>query len=43
MTVIWLVVWLVNSTPPVEVINSWNNWGIALAICLLIDVLGLNK
>ena len=37
MTVIWLIVWLIQGTPAPEM---WNNWGIALAICLVLDVLG---
>lgn len=41
MTFIWLIIWVLSLTPPIEFFSSWNNWGIALAICLLIDILGL--
>jgi hypothetical protein len=41
MTVIWLFVWLLSSTPHVQMSGDWNNWGIALAVCLAIDVLGI--
>ncbi len=37
MTFIWLVIWLFKDTPDV---NMWNNWAIALAICLALDLLG---
>lgn len=41
MTFIWLLVWLLNYTPPVFM---WNNWAIGLAVCLIIDFTGwLNK
>lgn len=40
MTVLWLIIWLVNETPQVFM---WNNWAIGLAICLIIDVLGLKN
>jgi hypothetical protein len=43
MTVLWLIIWVLSHTPPVQIINNWNNWGIALAICLVIDILGLNR
>lgn len=36
MTVIWLIVWLFQSTPPV---GDWNSWMIALVICAGLDVL----
>lgn len=40
MTVLWLCVWFLSHTPPVEM---WNEWAMGLAVCLVIDVLGLNK
>ncbi|HXM53990.1 MAG TPA: hypothetical protein VOB72_01275 [Candidatus Dormibacteraeota bacterium] len=40
MTVIWLIVWLVFHTPQVLVFGAWNDWGIALAVCLAIDFFG---
>jgi hypothetical protein len=40
MTVIWLIVWLLAHTPDVAMFGSWNNWGIALAGCGAIDLLG---
>ena len=40
MTFIWLVVWLIWHTPPVEIFGAWNNWGIALAVCIVIDLTG---
>ncbi|GAA2608074.1 hypothetical protein GCM10010436_07300 [Paractinoplanes durhamensis] len=40
MTVIWLIVWLVQGTPDVASWGPWNNWGIALFVCLGVDVIG---
>ena len=40
MTVIWLIVWLVFQTPRVQMFDAWNDWGIALAVCLAIDFMG---
>jgi hypothetical protein len=40
MTIIWLVVWLIKDTPDVASWGPWNNWGIALFICLAIDLIG---
>lgn len=40
MTVIWLIVWLIYHTPAVEAWSSWNNWGVALFVCLAIDLIG---
>ena len=39
MTFFWLVAWLVAHRPRVRVVRSWNNWGIALGVCLALDVL----
>jgi hypothetical protein len=41
MTVIWLIVWLIAGTPDVAAFGPWNNWGIAVAVCLAIDLLGV--
>jgi hypothetical protein len=41
MTVIWLIVWLIVQTPDVAVFGPWNNWGIALGVCVVIDLLGV--
>jgi len=35
MTVIWLIIWLINGTP---VVQPWNNWFIALIVCIYIDI-----
>ncbi|PWV84316.1 hypothetical protein SAMN05421630_1011004 [Prauserella marina] len=40
MTVIWLIVWLINGTPEVASWGPWNAWGIALFVCLAVDVIG---
>ncbi|GAA4659272.1 MULTISPECIES: hypothetical protein [Amycolatopsis] len=40
MTVIWLIVWLIYRTPEVASWGPWNNWGVALFVCLAIDLLG---
>jgi hypothetical protein len=40
VTVIWLIVWLIEGTPDVASWGPWNNWGIALFVCLGIDLLG---
>ncbi|BEL05990.1 hypothetical protein Q0Z83_041810 [Actinoplanes sichuanensis] len=40
MTVIWLIVWLVQGTPPVASWGPWNGWGIALFVCLATDLIG---
>jgi hypothetical protein len=41
MTVIWLIVWLITGTPVVTAFGGWNSWGVALVVCLAIDVLGI--
>jgi hypothetical protein len=40
VTFIWLIVWLIASAPAVLAWGTWNSWGIALFVCLAIDVLG---
>jgi hypothetical protein len=40
MTVIWLIVWLVQGTPEVASWGPWNSWGIALFLCLAVDLFG---
>jgi hypothetical protein len=39
MSVIWLAAWLIRRRPRVEMFKSWNNWGIALAVCFALDLL----
>ena len=39
MSVIWLAAWLIRRRPRVEMFKSWNNWGIALAISLALDLI----
>lgn len=44
MTIIWLIVWLISNTPNVEWFSGgWNDWGIALAVCLAIDIFGSSR
>ena len=38
MTFMWLVAWLFKSRPKVEMFQKWNNWGISLAACAVIDL-----
>jgi hypothetical protein len=40
MTVIWLIVWLINGTPDVASWGPWNPWGVALFVCLALDLIG---
>jgi hypothetical protein len=40
MTVIWLLVWLVKDTPDVASWGPWNSWGVALFVCLAVDLIG---
>jgi hypothetical protein len=40
MTFLWLIVWLFSQTPSVEAFGSWNTWGIALGVCMFIDLVG---
>ncbi len=40
MTFIWLIVWLIAQTPDVASWSPWNSWGIALFVCLAIDLVG---
>lgn len=37
MTLIWLIVWLVNSSPD---LYAWNAWAIGLCVCMFIDFTG---
>lgn len=39
MTFLWLVAWICSGAPSL-VFDPWNNWAIALAVCLAIDILG---
>lgn len=40
MTFLWLIVWLIAHTPAVQMFGAWNTWGIALAVCVVIDLMG---
>jgi hypothetical protein len=40
MTLIWLIVWLIAHMPAVAMFGPWNSWGIGLAVCVVIDLLG---
>ena len=40
MTVLWLIFWLLDGTPDVVFSGQWNNWAIALVICLALDIFG---
>lgn len=40
MTVIWLIVWLIKGTPGVAAWGPWNSWGVALFVCLAVDLIG---
>lgn len=37
MTFLWLIVWLIQDTPA---LHQWNNWLIALIVCVVIDLVG---
>lgn len=39
MSFIWLAAWLIKRRPKVQMFKSWNNWGIALAVSLGLDLL----
>lgn len=39
MSFIWLAAWLIRRRPRVQMFKSWNNWGIALAVCLALDLI----
>ncbi|WP_166462802.1 hypothetical protein [Amycolatopsis acidicola] len=40
MTFIWLIVWLAYGTPDVAAWGPWNDWGVALFVCLALDLIG---
>ena len=40
MSFMWLVAWLLKRRPKVRMFREWNDWGIALAVSLAIDLLG---
>lgn len=40
MTILWLIIWMLSNTPQV-MFSPLNNWGIALLVCILIDILKL--
>lgn len=35
MTLLWLLVWLCYNTPA---LHQWNNWLIALIVCVICDL-----
>ena len=39
MSFLWLAAWLIRRRPKVEMFRKWNDWGIALAVSLAIDLL----
>jgi hypothetical protein len=39
MTFLWLVVWLLSSTPDVSFAHG-NGWAISLGICAFLDIVG---
>jgi hypothetical protein len=39
MLVLWLLVWLFNSTPDIYEDGEWNNWAVGLVVCGVIDLL----
>jgi hypothetical protein len=39
VTVIWLIVWLIQDTPDVAAWGPWNSWGVALFVCLGVDLI----
>ncbi len=38
MSFLWLAAWLFKRRPKVEMFGKWNDWGIALAVCTVIDL-----
>jgi hypothetical protein len=40
MTFLWLMFWIFNDTPGVHFSGDHNTWGIALIVCLVLDVIG---
>jgi hypothetical protein len=39
MSFMWLAVWLIRRRPKVRMFRGWNDWGIALGVCLALDML----
>jgi hypothetical protein len=39
MSFMWLAVWLIKRRPRVRMFRGWNDWAIALGVCLALDVL----
>ena len=37
-SLVWLIVWLIKSTPNLEWFGSWNDWAVALLACIVFDV-----
>lgn len=38
MTILWLIAWWLSAMPTVEVLLTWNGWGIGLVVCLAVDL-----
>lgn len=38
MSFVWLAAWLIKRRPKVQMFSKWNDWGIALAVCGIIDL-----
>lgn len=43
MTFLWLCFWIIYHTPDVQIQPELNDWAIALAICLGLDLMGALK
>lgn len=39
MSFIWLAAWLIKGRPKVRMFGAWNDWGIALAVTLALDLI----
>jgi hypothetical protein len=37
-SLVWLIVWLVQGTPNLEWLGTWNDWAVALLGCAVFDV-----
>jgi hypothetical protein len=37
---VWLIIWLVQGTPNLEWLGTWNDWAVALLGCAIFDVFG---
>lgn len=39
MSFVWLAAWLIRRRPRVQMFRKWNDWGIALALSVAIDLI----